>query len=180
MDPCYFNSERETMSLYLKLPCASELYDELYKKIRFAMRRLQLAFYGEAPYIATVYNWFNEFKLGLTTLTDDLREGSPSTATTINNINTDKRVAYQQISTSLGIGGLTMPEWKGRVPLTRSHCERITVAILISNHALQFEPIMTDCELPLYKGFTHTQSFSDNIKRRRSRRGEARAPAVGR
>ncbi|GBP48916.1 hypothetical protein EVAR_96897_1 [Eumeta japonica] len=25
------------------------------------------------------------------------------------------------------LGGLTMPEWKGRVPLTRSHCERITV-----------------------------------------------------
>ncbi|GBP64488.1 Trissin receptor [Eumeta japonica] len=24
------------------------------------------------------------------------------------------------------LGGLTMPEWKGRVPLTRSHCERIT------------------------------------------------------
>ncbi|GBP20710.1 hypothetical protein EVAR_16585_1 [Eumeta japonica] len=24
------------------------------------------------------------------------------------------------------ISGLTMPEWKGRVPLTRSHCERIT------------------------------------------------------
>ncbi|GBP30076.1 hypothetical protein EVAR_14594_1 [Eumeta japonica] len=25
------------------------------------------------------------------------------------------------------LGGLTMPEWKGRVPLTRSHCERITI-----------------------------------------------------
>ncbi|GBP75763.1 hypothetical protein EVAR_60076_1 [Eumeta japonica] len=27
------------------------------------------------------------------------------------------------------LGGLTMPEWKGRVPLTPSHCERITIII---------------------------------------------------
>ncbi|GBP17572.1 hypothetical protein EVAR_12282_1 [Eumeta japonica] len=28
-----------------------------------------------------------------------------------------------------------MPEWKGRVPLTRSHCERITVAKRNSPHS---------------------------------------------
>ncbi|GBP91028.1 hypothetical protein EVAR_62172_1 [Eumeta japonica] len=36
--------------------------------------------------------------------------------------------AFTFMSVSLLLGGLTMPEWKGRVPLTRSHCERITVA----------------------------------------------------
>ncbi|GBP46065.1 hypothetical protein EVAR_41418_1 [Eumeta japonica] len=40
-------------------------------------------------------------------------------------------IDLQQVVTSPpspigGLGGLTMPEWKGRVPLTRSHCERIT------------------------------------------------------
>ncbi|GBP68143.1 hypothetical protein EVAR_46306_1 [Eumeta japonica] len=30
-----------------------------------------------------------------------------------------------------------MPEWKGRVPLTRSHCERITVAVLVPNRPLE-------------------------------------------
>lgn len=73
--------------------------------------RLRLAFHDEAPSRATVYNWFNEFKRGRTNLTDDLREGRPSTATTEDNISvvrrmieTDKRVTYQQIRTSLGIG----------------------------------------------------------------------------
>ncbi|GBP11912.1 hypothetical protein EVAR_74542_1 [Eumeta japonica] len=36
------------------------------------------------------------------------------------------RVPFTFMSVSLLLGGLTMPEWKGRVPLTRSHCERIT------------------------------------------------------
>ncbi|GBP39598.1 hypothetical protein EVAR_26681_1 [Eumeta japonica] len=36
------------------------------------------------------------------------------------------RVPFTFMSVSL-LGGLTMPEWKGRVPLTRSHCERITI-----------------------------------------------------
>ncbi|GBP33267.1 hypothetical protein EVAR_5222_1 [Eumeta japonica] len=35
--------------------------------------------------------------------------------------------AFHFLCLSLSLlGGLTMPEWKGRVPLTRSHCERIT------------------------------------------------------
>lgn len=73
--------------------------------------RLRLAFHDEAPSRATVYNWFNEFKRGRTNLTDDVREGRPSTATTEDNISvvrgmieTDKRVTYQQIRASLGIG----------------------------------------------------------------------------
>ncbi|GBP76815.1 hypothetical protein EVAR_42666_1 [Eumeta japonica] len=37
------------------------------------------------------------------------------------------RVPFTFLCLSLSLlGGLTMPEWKGRVPLTRSHCERIT------------------------------------------------------
>ncbi|XP_052753346.1 histone-lysine N-methyltransferase SETMAR-like [Galleria mellonella] len=54
---------------------------------------------------------FNEFKRGNTNLTDDVHEGRPSTATTEDNISvvrhmieTDKRVTYQQIRASLGIG----------------------------------------------------------------------------
>ncbi|GBP18631.1 Putative uncharacterized protein FLJ37770 [Eumeta japonica] len=61
--------------------------------------------------LAIVYNWFNGFKRGRTNLTDDLREGGPSTAITEDTIGavqlmieTDKRVTYQQIQTTLGIG----------------------------------------------------------------------------
>ncbi|GBP28392.1 hypothetical protein EVAR_102965_1 [Eumeta japonica] len=67
--------------------------------------RLWLAFHVEASSLATVY------QRGRTNLTDDLPEGLPSTATTEDNINavrlmmdTDKRVTYQQIRTSFGIG----------------------------------------------------------------------------
>ncbi|GBP11144.1 Putative uncharacterized protein FLJ37770 [Eumeta japonica] len=71
---------------------------------------LRLAFHDEAPCFATVYNWFNEFKCGRSSLTNDLREVCPSTATTEDNvcaerlmIEIDKKVTYQQIRTSLGI-----------------------------------------------------------------------------
>ncbi|GBP89172.1 hypothetical protein EVAR_90309_1 [Eumeta japonica] len=38
--------------------------------------------------------------------------------------------AFHFVCLSLSLlGGLTMPEWKGRVPLTRSHCERITFSL---------------------------------------------------
>ncbi|GBP70155.1 hypothetical protein EVAR_52740_1 [Eumeta japonica] len=52
----------------------------------------------------------DEFKRGRTNLTDNLREGCPSTATTEDisavrlMVKTDKRVTYQQIRTSLDIG----------------------------------------------------------------------------
>ncbi|GBP48800.1 hypothetical protein EVAR_8408_1 [Eumeta japonica] len=70
--------------------------------------RLHLAFHGEAS--SLVHNWFNEFKRDRTKRTDGLHEGCYSTATAEDNISavqlmieTDKRVIYQQISTSLDI-----------------------------------------------------------------------------
>ncbi|GBP27602.1 Putative uncharacterized protein FLJ37770 [Eumeta japonica] len=73
--------------------------------------RLRLSFHDEAPSLATVYNRFNEFKRGRTDLTDDLREGRLSTATTEDNISavrlmieTFKRVIWRQIRISLDIG----------------------------------------------------------------------------
>ncbi|GBP37983.1 hypothetical protein EVAR_84970_1 [Eumeta japonica] len=70
--------------------------------------KLLLAFYYEVPSLGTVYDWFNEFKRGRINLTDDLREGCPSAATTEDvvfggrvvclMIQTDKRLTYQQIS----------------------------------------------------------------------------------
>ncbi|GBP71777.1 Putative uncharacterized protein FLJ37770 [Eumeta japonica] len=74
--------------------------------------RLRLGYHDEAPSLATGYNWINEFKHGRTNSTDNLREGRPSTATTKENIDmlcdfmikTDKRLTYQHIRTSLGIG----------------------------------------------------------------------------
>ncbi|GBP51502.1 Putative uncharacterized protein FLJ37770 [Eumeta japonica] len=68
-----------------------------------------LTFHDEAPPLATVYNWFNEFKRGPTNLTDDLREGRPSTSTIQDNagavlmVGTGARVTYQHIRTSLAI-----------------------------------------------------------------------------
>ncbi|GBP59143.1 hypothetical protein EVAR_44383_1 [Eumeta japonica] len=77
--------------------------------------RLQLAFHDESPSLATVCNWFNEFKRSRINLTDDLREGRRCTATTEDDISavrlmieTDKRVTYQQIQTRLGIASCTV------------------------------------------------------------------------
>ncbi|GBP51619.1 hypothetical protein EVAR_96215_1 [Eumeta japonica] len=42
----------------------------------------EVTFHDESPFLATVSNRFNEFKRGRTNLTDDLREGRPSRATT--------------------------------------------------------------------------------------------------
>ncbi|GBP33152.1 hypothetical protein EVAR_14833_1 [Eumeta japonica] len=73
--------------------------------------RLPLAFHDTDPYLPTVYNWFNKFKCVRTNLTEDLRDERPSTATLEDKINAirlmieiDKRVSYQQIWISLGIG----------------------------------------------------------------------------
>lgn len=73
--------------------------------------RLKLSFDDAAPSLATVYNWFGEFKRNRTQLSDDIREGRPSTAVTEENINAvrlmieaEKRTTYQQIRASLGIG----------------------------------------------------------------------------
>ncbi|XP_047523584.1 uncharacterized protein LOC125062015 [Pieris napi] len=73
--------------------------------------RLRLAFLNEAPSRATIYSWFNEFKRGHSNLNDDPHEGRSLTATTEDIISAvrrviqeDKRVTYQQIRASLGIG----------------------------------------------------------------------------
>ncbi|GBP56894.1 Putative uncharacterized protein FLJ37770 [Eumeta japonica] len=70
-----------------------------------------VGFHDKAPFLTTAYNCLNEFKFGHTNLTDDLRAGRPSTAATEDDISAvrlmieiDKRVSYQQIRTSLGIG----------------------------------------------------------------------------
>ncbi|GBP84429.1 hypothetical protein EVAR_86425_1 [Eumeta japonica] len=47
---------------------------------------LRLAFHEESPSIATVYNWLNELERSRINLTDALREGRRSTATTEDNI----------------------------------------------------------------------------------------------
>ncbi|GBP06789.1 hypothetical protein EVAR_92713_1 [Eumeta japonica] len=80
--------------------------DQERKSDRFKIKHLRY----EALSFAIVYNWFNEFTRGHTNLTDDLRDGPPSKATTEDDVSavrlmieTDKSVTYQQIRTSLGV-----------------------------------------------------------------------------
>ncbi|GBP59087.1 hypothetical protein EVAR_48063_1 [Eumeta japonica] len=75
-----------------------------------SFNRLWLDYHDEVPSLAIVCNWFNEVKGGRTNLTDDMREGRPSTAKTTSHvrltIRTDKRVPHQQIRTSIRTSGL--------------------------------------------------------------------------
>ena len=48
--------------------------------------RLHLAFGDEAPSNRTIYNWFAEFQRGCTFLSDEFREGRPSTSVVATNI----------------------------------------------------------------------------------------------
>lgn len=73
--------------------------------------RLRLAFVDEAPSYSTVFRWFAEFNRGRSSLSDEHREGRPSTAVTTENIDavrnmieTDRHVTYHEIQASLGIG----------------------------------------------------------------------------
>ncbi|GBP11279.1 Spermine oxidase [Eumeta japonica] len=69
-----WRSRKDSLSLSMglsALPTQQESYN-----------RPLLALHDESWSLAAVYNWFNEFKRGRTNLTDDLREGRPSTATT--------------------------------------------------------------------------------------------------
>ncbi|GBP53722.1 hypothetical protein EVAR_39876_1 [Eumeta japonica] len=75
-----------------------------------SLTRLQTAFGDEVLCKTTNYNWFAEFKLGRVNLSDEFRNGRPSTA--VNNktidsvccmIETDRYVTYYQIRASLGI-----------------------------------------------------------------------------
>ncbi|GBP41508.1 Transmembrane protein 256 homolog [Eumeta japonica] len=70
--------------------------------IHESYNRPLLAFYDEASSLATVYNWFNEFKYGRTNLTDDLREGHPSPATIEHHISAVRLVGvFKQKSTEV-------------------------------------------------------------------------------
>ena len=58
----------------------------------------------------TVYNWFAEFQRGRTFLSDELREGRPSTSVVATNVDAvremikrDRHIIYREIQTSLGI-----------------------------------------------------------------------------
>jgi len=77
-----------------------------------SIARLVSAFGDEAPSKASVYNWFAEFKRGRSTLSHASGAGRPKTAVTQENIDAvqklieeDRHVTYQEIQTSLGIGG---------------------------------------------------------------------------
>lgn len=69
------------------------------------------AVYGESsPSMATVKNWFNEFKRGRTSVFDEPRPGAPQTATTADNVAkihdlvlADRRLKVREIAETVGI-----------------------------------------------------------------------------
>ncbi|GBO99277.1 Putative uncharacterized protein FLJ37770 [Eumeta japonica] len=72
--------------------------------------RFRTAFGDKAPRKMTIYNWFAECKRGRVNLSDEFRDGRPSTA--VNNksidavhrlIKTDRHVTYHEIRASLGM-----------------------------------------------------------------------------
>ncbi|GBP55243.1 Putative uncharacterized protein FLJ37770 [Eumeta japonica] len=72
---------------------------------------LRTAFGDEGPCKTTIYNWFAEFKHGRVNLSDELRNGRPSSAVNNKNIDTvrdmieiDRHVTHHEIRASLGIG----------------------------------------------------------------------------
>lgn len=78
---------------------------------KLCVDRLEKAFGYKAPSQTTVYRWFSEFQCGRTYISDDFREGRPSTAITDENIDlvrnmidSDRHVTYAEIAASLGIG----------------------------------------------------------------------------
>ncbi|GBP50605.1 hypothetical protein EVAR_29364_1 [Eumeta japonica] len=48
-------------------------------KAQQSLPRLRTSFDDEAPCKATIYNWFAEFKRGRVNLSDEFRDGRPST-----------------------------------------------------------------------------------------------------
>ncbi|GBP50122.1 hypothetical protein EVAR_42803_1 [Eumeta japonica] len=65
------------------------------------------AFNNKAPYKATIYNWFAEFKCSRVNLGDEVPDGRPPTAVNNKNIDavrrmieTDSDVTYHQIRAS--------------------------------------------------------------------------------
>ncbi|GBP81610.1 hypothetical protein EVAR_21240_1 [Eumeta japonica] len=87
--------------------------------------RLRIAFGDIAPCKTTIYNWFAEFKRGLVYLSDEFRDGRPSTALNNKNIDvvrrmieTDRHVSYHEIWTSLGIDISYSTQEAGKAPMT--------------------------------------------------------------
>jgi histone-lysine N-methyltransferase SETMAR len=73
--------------------------------------RLQTAFGDSAPSLATVYNWFREFRSSRNSLADEARSGRPATAVTPENvtaaeklIRANRRIKYEELEEELGIG----------------------------------------------------------------------------
>ncbi|GBP96760.1 hypothetical protein EVAR_68207_1 [Eumeta japonica] len=70
--------------------------------------RLRTAFEDEAPCKTAICNCFAEYKSGRINLSNEFRDGRPSTAVNIDGvrrmIETDRHVTYHEIQTSLGIG----------------------------------------------------------------------------
>ncbi|GBP65178.1 Putative uncharacterized protein FLJ37770 [Eumeta japonica] len=75
------------------------------------LARLRTAFNDEAPCKTTIYNWFAEINRGRVNLSDEFRDGRPSTAVNIKTIGavchmieTDRHVTGHETRLSLGIG----------------------------------------------------------------------------
>jgi len=72
--------------------------------------KLRSIFRDEAPHVATVNRWFNEFNRGRTSVADEFPEGRPRTTVTPENIEAvrkliteDRHVTYREIEAGLGI-----------------------------------------------------------------------------
>lgn len=77
--------------------------------------RLRSAFGNEAPTLRSVYNWYNEFKRGRTSLADEFREGRPISAVSPENIDAvrelikqDRHVTYLEIQACLNISSTSV------------------------------------------------------------------------
>lgn len=76
-----------------------------------------MAFSDKGPSKATIYHWFNEFKRGRLSLTDEKRSGRPVTAVTEENvlavkilIQENRRITYEEIQQTLHIGSGSVHE----------------------------------------------------------------------
>jgi len=72
---------------------------------------LHSAFGDEVPSKTTVYDWFSEFMRGRVSLSNEFREGRPSTAVVPANIDAvremveaDRHVTFREIEATMGIG----------------------------------------------------------------------------
>jgi [histone H3]-lysine36 N-dimethyltransferase SETMAR len=85
-------------------------YFRLGKSEKECIDDLKTAFGDEAPSRTTVFRWYQEFKFGRNSLSDEFREGRPSTSKTAENVDTvremimvDRHVTYREIQAHLGI-----------------------------------------------------------------------------